>query len=172
MSFAQTTLLTTRMAWRLLRLADEYEATSLKELLPRLEPDAIRYTRKWEDAERIRKVSALLTRAIPVSMGTCFKLALIRYEQMRRLGFNVTLHLGVRPSPEGISGHAWLTLNGLPLWEEEQHVATFRETYRYPTLSEWENERMGEWPSTARTGSKRPPKGGQQLISGIKPVRT
>lgn len=132
MSFVQTAFLTSQMLKRLVGLASHYEATPLRELLCSLEPRRIRYTRRWNDAERIRTVSARLIRAIPVNMGPCLKLALIRYEQLRKLGFNVAFHLGVRPSPSGLSGHAWLTLNDLPLWENEQHLATFRETFRYP----------------------------------------
>lgn len=115
-------------------LEKRYESASLDALFASLAPRRITYARDWAAVERLRALTAMLAGRLPFagSMGACLKLAIVRYALLRRRGLNVNVHLGVRPSPAGLTGHAWLTLNGEALWEDPAQVATFRETFRHP----------------------------------------
>lgn len=120
--------------YELAALEKRYDGASLVELFERLTPRRIAYVRDWAAVERLGMLTAVLARRLPLatSTGSCLKLAVVRYALLRRRGLNVRVHFGVRPSREGVTGHAWLSLNDEPLWENSAHLATFRETFRHP----------------------------------------
>ena len=122
-----------RMEAQLLTTTRAFEKQTLDSLFARLAVGPKRYARAWDEAERIRRLSEAAVYRLPyLNMGNCLKLALLRFIHLREKGFNVRFHMGVKPAPEGVTGHAWLTLNGEPLWEREEFVGAFQETYAYP----------------------------------------
>lgn len=120
--------------YELAALEKRYNEASLDTLFDSLLPERIVYARDWSAIERLGMLTAALARRLPLagSTGTCLKLAVVRYALLRRRGLNVQVHFGVRPAAEGLAGHAWLTLNDEPLWEDPAFLATFRETFRHP----------------------------------------
>lgn len=72
-------------------------------------------------------------------LGICLRRSLLRYHFLRRAGLPVTIVFGARLKGEheggGIGGHAWLTLNGSPYFENAQDYTGFVEMYRYPVDS-------------------------------------
>lgn len=120
--------------YELAALEKRYDGASLDRLFDSLIPERIVYVRDWPAIERLGLLTAALARRLPLagSTGACLKLAVVRYALLRRRGLNVRVHFGVRPSPQGVTGHAWLTLNDEPLWEDPAFLATFRETFSHP----------------------------------------
>ncbi len=123
------------MAGALLYVGTRFDDRSLPEWLRRLTPAPRRYARSWSQAERVREISNMVVYRLPhLRMGNCLKLSLLRYIHLRKLGFNPRFHMGVKPNADGVTGHAWLTLNGELLWENDAFVAGFRETFSYPPI--------------------------------------
>jgi hypothetical protein len=60
----------------------------------------------------------------------CLVRSLMLYRLLRERGVPVGLRLGLRPSADGLQGHAWLTLDGHPLSATAEGVWT--PTFRYP----------------------------------------
>lgn len=58
---------------------------------------------------------------------SCLYRALGRYAALRAAGLDVELLVGVRSGADLI-GHAWVELDGVPLWEREEprYTVTFR----------------------------------------------
>jgi hypothetical protein len=133
MHIVRDTPLLLEMSAQLLYLAASFEKKTLHDLFVRISPPPRRYARTWLEAERIRALSEVVVYRLPyMAMGNCLKLSLLRYIQLRKRGFNARFHMGVKPSPAGVTGHAWLTLNNEPLWEDASFLKEFRETFAYP----------------------------------------
>jgi hypothetical protein len=79
-------------------------------------------------------LAALWERRSPV--GLCLRRSLVRYYFLRRAGFPVTIHYGARlvgPPPErAIKGHAWLTRDGLPYFEQGENWQGFTTMITFP----------------------------------------
>ncbi|MBE7553521.1 MAG: lasso peptide biosynthesis B2 protein [Anaerolineales bacterium] len=73
-------------------------------------------------------------------LGICLRRSLLRYHFLRQAGLPVRIVFGARLKNDrergGIGGHAWLTLNGKPFYEDPQNYAGFVEMYAYPVDSE------------------------------------
>ncbi len=122
-----------RMAGELVYLSVMFDRAPLDGLMARMTPTGRRYARRWTDAERIRRLSEMVVYQLPyLNMGNCLKLSLLRFLHLTGRGFNVRFHMGVKPDRNGVTGHAWLTLNGEPLWEDAEFLGGFRETWAYP----------------------------------------
>lgn len=69
-------------------------------------------------------------------LGICLRRSLLRYYFLRRVGLPVRIVFGARLKDSreggGLGGHAWLTLNGAPFYEDPQDYAGFVEMYTYP----------------------------------------
>ena len=86
--------------------------------------------KRGRDAEReetIVALSRLVTRARPGSTRNCYERSLISYRYLAREGADPRLVTGLTPDH---SGHAWVTVDGKPVWElgnltEFVEVATF-----------------------------------------------
>lgn len=78
-------------------------------------------------------------------LGICLRRSLLRYHFLRQAGLPVRIVFGARLKNDreggGIGGHAWLTLNGEPFYEDPQNYAGFVEMYAYPVDSEQVNSR-------------------------------
>jgi len=72
-------------------------------------------------------------------LGICLRRSLLRYHFLRQAGLPVSIVFGARLKGEyeggGLGGHAWLILNGLPYYENEQDYTGFVEMYVYPVDS-------------------------------------
>jgi hypothetical protein len=73
-------------------------------------------------------------------LGICLRRSLLRYHYLRQAGLPVRIVFGARLKNDceggGIGGHAWLTLNGEPFYEDPQDYAGFVEMFAYPVDSE------------------------------------
>lgn len=94
--------------------------------------------------------AALFERRSP--LGLCLRRSLVRYYFLRRVGVPLTLNFGarfnpstsLRPRPEPVegagsgqsgrevTGHAWVTLNGQPYFEEGENYQGFTVMLKYP----------------------------------------
>ncbi len=74
--------------------------------------------------------------------GKCLLRSLILFRFLRRQGWPVEIHFGVRKTGEpgnedvrtshiDITGHSWLVLDGEPFLEEENQQGSFATTYTY-----------------------------------------
>lgn len=72
-------------------------------------------------------------------LGICLRRSLLRYHFLRRVGLPVRIVFGARLKDSreggGVGGHAWLTLNGSPFYEDPQNYAGFVEMFAYPVDS-------------------------------------
>lgn len=67
--------------------------------------------------------------------GKCLLRSLLLFHFLRRQGWPVEIHFGVRKTAEGladITGHSWLVLEGSPFLEEECQRGSFATTYSFP----------------------------------------
>jgi hypothetical protein len=69
-------------------------------------------------------------------LGICLRRSLLRYYFLREMGLPVTIIFGARlktgQEGGGIGGHAWLTLDGRPYYENLKDYEGFVEMYKYP----------------------------------------
>lgn len=64
----------------------------------------------------------------------CMKRSLLLFHFLRGWGYDVRIHFGVAKVPEGLTGHAWVDLNGYPFKEASDPRATFTVTYSFPPV--------------------------------------
>lgn len=69
-------------------------------------------------------------------LGICLRRSLLRYYFLRQAGLEVAIVFGARfkdaQEGGGIGGHAWLTLNGQPYYENLNDYQGFVKMYVYP----------------------------------------
>ena len=83
---------------------------------------------------RLADVAALLDRRSP--LGLCLRRSLARYHYLRRAGLPLVINFGAR-FKEGIAdrevtGHAWVTLDGQPYFEDGENWQGFTGMLKYP----------------------------------------
>ncbi|MBI4632021.1 MAG: lasso peptide biosynthesis B2 protein [Chloroflexi bacterium] len=129
------------------------EMRSFCELLPiKLKPSLIdglrlidpRRTRSGtkefnEDVVRnFADLAALLDRRS--TLGLCLRRSLTRYYFLRRVHIPVVIRFGAKflngKADREITGHAWLTLNDAPYYEEDENWRGFTVMMSYPTKEE------------------------------------
>jgi hypothetical protein len=78
--------------------------------------------------------SALFERRSP--LGVCLRRSLVRYHFLRRAGVPVVVNFGARFKDQApdrpITGHAWVTLEGRPYYENGENYRGFTVMVRYP----------------------------------------
>ena len=79
----------------------------------------------------IRYTNATLARLPGGGRSACLPRSLALYRLARRRGFAARVHCGVRRNGGGLIGHAWLTVDGVPLLPSEE-AAGWVETYTFP----------------------------------------
>lgn len=83
---------------------------------------------------QLADATALLERHSP--LGLCLRRSLTRYYFLRRAGVPVTVHFGAKFVPQGgerkITGHAWLSQNGRPYFEDEENWRDFTIMFSWP----------------------------------------
>lgn len=62
--------------------------------------------------------------------GPCLRRSLTLYAFLQRRGLPVQVALGAYPGPDGLVAHAWLTLDGRPVYEPNS-------VERYALMAEW-----------------------------------
>ena len=124
---------------------------SLPGLLSRIDPGAVQGPRDRLKLEKtVRFTESLLKYRFFRRYGYCLLRSLILFKFLRRQGWQVTIHFGVRRTGDeagpataapvgsvpvshiGITGHSWLMLNGKPFLEAGFQEGAFTETYAYP----------------------------------------
>jgi hypothetical protein len=83
---------------------------------------------------RLADLAALLDRRSP--LGLCLRRSLVRYHFLRRAGLPLVLNFGARfkeghPDRE-VTGHAWVTLDGQPYFEDGENYLGFAVMLKYP----------------------------------------
>lgn len=108
----------------------------MPELLENLDPGV---ARRRGDHELLGKTAgftdSLLHYRVFQRYGTCLLRSLVLFRFLRRQGWPVEIHFGVRKTAEGladITGHSWLVLEGSPFLEEEYQQGSFTTTYSFP----------------------------------------
>ncbi len=90
-----------------------------------LSPDALR-----------RLADAVAAWHLCSPLGLCLRRSLLRYYFLQEAGLPVSVVFGARFKNEyeggGIGGHAWLTLDGRPYYEDPADYKEFVEMYVYP----------------------------------------
>lgn len=119
---------------------------SLLDLLNRMDPGV---GTGHQDRLKLEKtvgfVDSLLKYRVFRRYGKCLLRSLLLFRFLRRQGWPVEIHFGVRrtaaeppaaidpiPNNPGITGHSWLVLNGEPFLEAESHQKNFATTFFYP----------------------------------------
>jgi hypothetical protein len=79
-------------------------------------------------------LAALLDRRSP--LGLCLRRSLTRYYFLRRAGVPVAVQFGAKFSggqpDRNVNGHAWLTLNGAPYFEDDENWRGFTVMFGFP----------------------------------------
>ena len=87
--------------------------------------------------DRVRQLAdAIAAWRLRSPLGICLRRSLLRYHFLREVGLPVTIVFGARIKTEseggGLGGHAWLTLNGTPYYENPQDYRDFVTMFTYP----------------------------------------
>jgi hypothetical protein len=90
--------------------------------------------------------------------GDCLLRSLAIYAALRERGWPVVLVTGLRREPSGLTGHAWVELDGQVLEElkEPENRARYRVSFRYPPDGEAEPVREEAGYSPTGAGGVRP----------------
>jgi hypothetical protein len=108
----------------------------LPQMMARLTPSASsdRQNLTLDDIRRLADAVAAWHFRSP--LGICLRRSLLRYHFLRQAGLPVSIVFGARlkgaSEGGGLGGHAWLTLDGLPYYENAQDYNGFVEMYIYP----------------------------------------
>jgi hypothetical protein len=108
---------------------------SLPQMMAQLTPDPQPQMAAQPD-DRRRLADAVAAWHLRSSLGICLRRSLLRYYFLREAGVPVNIVFGARIKSAqeggGIGGHAWLTLNGSPYYENPDDYEGFVEMYVYP----------------------------------------
>jgi hypothetical protein len=92
-----------------------------------LPPDSVR---------QLADAAALLDRGSP--LGLCLRRSFVRYFFLRRAGLPVTINFGARliggVADRDVAGHAWVTLDGRPYFEDGENCDGFVVMLRHPSV--------------------------------------
>ncbi|MHB0866086.1 MAG: lasso peptide biosynthesis B2 protein [Thermoleophilia bacterium] len=117
---------------------------SIPDLLGRLDPGVAPTPR---DQDRLMQTvgftDSLLRYRIFQRYGKCLQRSLVLFRFLRRQGWPVEIHFGVRKTSEDedesaasggpdITGHSWLVLDGERFLEEPSQTHSYSTTYTYP----------------------------------------
>lgn len=108
---------------------------SLPDLLKRLDPGVLPHRQSKARLEKtVGFVDTLIRYRAFQRYGECLLRSLILFRFLRRQGWPVEIHFGVRKVSENspqITGHSWLVLERQPFLEKESQQDTFSTTYVY-----------------------------------------
>jgi hypothetical protein len=91
--------------------------------------------------DRVRSLAdAVAAWHVRSPLGICLRRSLLRYYFLHLTGLPVCIVFGARLKDQaeggGIGGHAWLTLNGVPYFENPADYRDFVVMYTYPSPTE------------------------------------
>jgi len=109
-------------------------ALPLPQALATLAPPASDLQLPTSDVRRLADLTALFDRRSP--FGLCLRRSLVRYHFLRRAGLPIEVRFGARfndgqPDRE-VTGHAWVTLNGEPYFEDGENYQGFVVMVTFP----------------------------------------
>lgn len=91
---------------------------------------------RLQESEVRQLADAVAAWHIRSPLGICLRRSLLRYHFLREANVPVKIIFGARFKQAGegggIGGHAWLTLNDLPYYENPNDYEGFVEMYQYP----------------------------------------
>ncbi|HEX5108073.1 MAG TPA: lasso peptide biosynthesis B2 protein [Vicinamibacterales bacterium] len=93
---------------------------------PRLDPARV--------AAIVSRVSRLPLFSLPIFPRACMRQSLALYRELTRMGYPAAIHFGVHRAGAGLSGHSWVTLDGVPISEShslEQLTITYSHSARW-----------------------------------------
>ena len=82
--------------------------------------------------DRLRRYSNFIATVILRSRRPCLLRCLVLYRYCRRRGVPVSIHFGIKRETDGLQGHSWVSLDGTPLFEEEELLQVYANVYTYP----------------------------------------
>ncbi|MEQ8272263.1 MAG: lasso peptide biosynthesis B2 protein [Deltaproteobacteria bacterium] len=85
--------------------------------------------------DRVRRYVDLLLFRIPFpgADGRCVPRSIVIARFARQLGFDARVQFGIRRTSDGLMGHAWVVIDGAPVFEAPGKVEQFEETFQFPT---------------------------------------
>jgi transglutaminase superfamily protein len=121
-------------AW-LLSLPIRLRFRNLPRFLANLRPASPTRPKDDRGADRTARIVTRVCRLpifdLPLFPRICLRRSLALYHVLGRMGYPVSLHIGVRKDDAGLEGHSWVTLDGESLGERDP-VERFRAIYSYP----------------------------------------
>lgn len=128
-----------QLLWRMIafcrRLPQQFDH-SLPTMMARLTPSRQIEIRRIEPDDVRRLADAVTAWHLASPLGICLRRSLLRYHFLREVGLPVGIVFGARFKDEneggGIGGHAWLTLDGEPYYENPQDYEGFVTMVTYP----------------------------------------
>jgi transglutaminase superfamily protein len=128
-----------RVGLWLYRLPRRWRRQRLPVLLQQLTPARGRPTRRGalapDQAVRVvRRVCRVRLLRVPRVPQRCLRQALALYYTLSRLGYPVTLQVGVHKAGGALQAHSWVTLGGLPVGERGS-TQRFTVIYAYPAAT-------------------------------------
>jgi Transglutaminase-like superfamily len=97
-------------------------------------PAAIDLTLPAPTVRKLADTAALLERRSP--LGLCLRRSLLRYHFLRRAGVPLAVSFGARfrgtTADRDVTGHAWVTLDGRPYYEDGENYQGFTVMLQYP----------------------------------------
>ena len=109
---------------------------SLPDLMRDIDPGVGPGPRNDEVMVRTVRIVDLLLRFPPLlRYGRCLLRSLTLFKFLRRQGWPVEIHFGVKKTDDespDITGHSWLVLEGDFFLESESQQDSFKTTYYYP----------------------------------------
>lgn len=120
----------------LLQLPRRIKRESLPSLLASLDTGVSVINEGEDKLEKTRGfIDSLLRYRVFQRYGKCLLRSLVLFKFLRRQGWPVEVHFGVKKT-EGdtpdLTGHSWLVLDGKPFLEHESQLDTFVTTLSYP----------------------------------------
>lgn len=135
---------------------------SLPTLLQQLTPAPGRTPRRGALAldpvvQVVRRVCRVWLFRGPRFPKRCLRQALALYDTLSRLGYPITIHVGVAKAGGALQGHSWVTLGGTPVGERDP-TPRFTVIYAYPAATAQEardRSRAGDEPPDDTEGGPR-----------------
>ncbi len=85
-----------------------------------------------ESLHRVRRYSDFIATTLLHSRRPCLLRCLALYRYCRERGVPASIHFGVRPEGDGLKGHSWICLHGIPLFESEEALRSYVCVFAYP----------------------------------------
>jgi hypothetical protein len=114
----------------LLPLAKSVVSLPRLTMLMRANPRAI--VRDPEQEQAVASLTAWVFKTRPPgSRDNCLERALVTYRYLSRAGAHPQLVMGVAGTGKPVHGHAWVTVDGLPVHDSPSQLAQFRPILRF-----------------------------------------